>query len=200
MRFFGYLLILLSTSLLYFSCKKENSYPSKYPYYFVGTIKGKEVRYEANDSTSYYKSYTASHPFTVPPDIAQYEGTTLWSLADVYRNQITVRIIKEFDHIPSLAERKAMWRAGNFNYGVGEMGSTGSSIVDGISVWYLDENMILWNSEAGPQNGSKFTVTEMWSSSTGTVFRAKFSCNLYDGNGNSIKVENGAISGKLFTP
>ena len=198
MRIRQYLSVLLASSFFLTSCKKENSEPSKYPFYFVGKINGRQIRYEANDSTTAYKCQNSSNSFGIPPNVEQYEGTFFWNPGDAYRNQIIVQILKRFSHTPDLTERKGIWKAGNVKYGVGSLGGVTANVIEGVTIRYLDENLIVWTSEAGSQNGSTFTVTELWSSNEGTVFRAIFSCTLFDSNGNPMKLENCEMRGRLF--
>ena len=50
-----YLLLLVFSSILFSSCKKEDTKNSSdYPYYFTATINGAAVKYEADDLNSLY--------------------------------------------------------------------------------------------------------------------------------------------------
>lgn len=94
-----------------------------------------------------------------------------------------------------------MIQLGSYGYGVSHVSS---STINGASIDYIDANGNYWLSETGSQVGSTFTITELVNSTTGfsgKVFKANFSCKLYDINGiNSIQVSNATIRGKILSP
>ena len=180
----------------------NNGGSSTYPYYFTATINGSSVKYEANDLNSVYgcgiSQPSSSIGFT---DYDIYEGTVIVNPSDFSRSNVNVHILKYFDHEPSAAERVAMIKMGSYGYGVS---NTSSSTINGASIDYIDANGNNWFSETGSQTGSSFTITELINNNNGTsgkIFKATFSCKLYDINGaNSIQVTNATIRGKILSP
>ena len=175
---------------------------STFPHYFIGTVGSTAVKYEADDLNSTY-SCGISQPenslgFT---DFDIYEGTVFLNLSDISKNTIRVHLLKYFDHEPTAAERTAMIKTGAYPFGVGNVNST---TVNGAAIDFIDANGNNWFSETGSQTGSTFTITELVTNTTGTsgkIFKATFSCKLYDINGtNSIQVTNATIRGKILSP
>lgn len=175
---------------------------STYPYYFIGTVGGSPIKYEADDLSSTYGCGTSqpenSLGFT---DYDIYEGTVLMNPIDPSKSTIRVHILKYFDHEPTGAERVAMIKTGTYPFGVGNVNNT---TVNGATIDYIDANGNNWFSETGSQSGSTFTITELiTNTSVGSakIFKATFSCRLYDVNGsNSIVVSNATIRGKILSP
>jgi hypothetical protein len=83
---------------------------------------------------------------------------------------------------------------------VGEM-----SGIDGVYVWYQDENLTIWQSDygSGDQTGSTFNIVETIvlpgasssSRQNHLISAAEFSCKVYDGNGNSKTITNCILRG-----
>lgn len=175
---------------------------STYPYYFIGTIAGSTVKYEADDLSSIYGCGTSqpenSLGFT---DFDIYEGTVFLNPLDMTKNTIRVHILKYFDHEPTTAERVAMIKLGSYGFGVGNVDNT---TVNGAAIDYIDANGNNWFSELGSQTGNTFNITELITNTDGTsgkIFKATFSCKLYDINGtNSIQVTNATVRGKILSP
>jgi hypothetical protein len=90
---------------------------------------------------------------------------------------------------------------GSYAYGVSHVSS---STVNGASIHYVDANGDDWFSENGPQTGSTFSITELIDNTDGTsgkIFKATFSCKLYDLNGTaSVQVTDATIRGKILSP
>ena len=203
------LLSILSIPILLFfiSCQKEDDGTgggggSSFPYYFIGTINGATVKYEADDLSSVYGCGTSqpenSLGFT---DFDIYEGTVLMNPVDPSKNVIRVHILKYFNHDPSNAERTAMIAIGAYPFGFGDVSS---STVNGATIDYTDANGNSWFSETGSQAGSTFNITELVANTNGTsgkIFKATFSCKLYNAGGtSSITVTNATIRGKILSP
>jgi len=175
---------------------------STYPFYFIASVNGANVKYEADDLNSRY-SCGISQPSNSldPSDYDIYEGTVIADPMDMTKNTISVHILKHFDHEPSLAERSAMIRKGIYIYGKGDVSS---NTVSGASIHYVDASGNDWFSETGSQAGSSFNITELVDNTTGLsgkIFKAAFSCKLYDINGaNPIQVNNATIRGKILSP
>lgn len=195
------LLILVTVACLAVSCKKDkSSNEEEFPYYFSATINGASVKYEANDLNSRYECGTSSPYSALGDDHDIYEGTVILDGNDDTKNNIYLHILKFFDHYPDFSERLAMIKTGNYPYGISKVDPT---TVDGVSIDYTDANGKEWFSELGSQSGSNFSITELVENPDGTslkIFKATFSCKLYDGSGGSIQVSNAVVRGKVFNP
>ncbi len=196
-----FLAIVLFALLL--SCSKNNDSlnEDKYPYYFTATINGSAVKYEANDIDSEDGcGISAPSSSTIPSDYDIYQGTFFIHGFELTKNVIYVHILKYFTHDPSGSEILGMLHLGVYPYGVSDVSS---STINGASIDYTDANGKGWSSEAGPQTGSSFTVNEIVDNpngSSGKIFKASFSCKLYDASGASIEVKNAVFRGQIFNP
>lgn len=203
MKTIHYLALLIFSSIFFSSCKKESSQNlSNSPYYFVGTINGTAVKYEADDLNSLYGCGTSQPEHSIGYDNYDiYEGTVLQNMTNPYENSIYVHILKHFTHDPSNAERAGMVTIGSYNYGVA---NADNSTVNGASIEYYDANGEDWHSDPGAQTGSSFKITELVDNNDGTsgkIFKASFSCKLYNSDGTkSIQVTNAVVRGKILTP
>jgi hypothetical protein len=184
------------------SCKKDKSSKEdeKFPFYFSATVNGAAVKYECDDLSSAFQSGVSSPSAGMGDDVDIYEGTMILDPADWTKNAIYVHILKFFNHDPSFEERWQMFRLGDYSYGVSDVSP---STVNGASINYIDANGKEWMSELGSQTGSTFTITELADNPNSTslkVFKASFSCKLYDENGASIEIRNAVIRGKILLP
>jgi hypothetical protein len=195
-------ILILFALISILSCKKDKSSDEdqQFPYYFTATINGGAIKYEANDLNSQYGCGTSA-PYSANGDEYDiYEGTFMEDGNDPSKNNIYVHVLKYFDHEPDLSERLAMVDVGNYPYGVSDVSS---ATINGVSIGYTDATGKEWFSEFGPQTGSTFSITELVDNPDDTslmIFKATFSCKLYDGSGGSIQVSNAVIRGKLFNP
>ena len=77
---------------------------------------------------------------------------------------------------------------------------------NGVTVYYIDQNGKSWFSGDGPQQGSFFesiSLTDLSGvndSYLNKIWKARFSCKLYDGVGNWINVEDGEIYNRIMVP
>ena len=99
---------------------------------------------------------------------------------------------------PSGTEVEAMFSVKSYTYGVRDDMATP---VNGAVVEYLDASGTLWSSDRGSagQSGSTFEITEHTANSDGyshKISKAKFSCTLYDDNGNTLSLTNGVSKGR----
>jgi hypothetical protein len=213
------LALIVTTIVLLSSCQKEIDWvvdrpsgttavagnsttpTSTFPYYFIGTVNGSSLKYEADDLTSPFGcgiSEPGSSSGTTDYDV--YEGTVIAKMSDLEaKNAVLVHILKYFNHEPSMAEKLAMFKVGSYPYGVS---ATSSATKNGASITFLDANGNNWFSETGSQTGSTFNITEYTDNPGvlgGKLFKATFSCKLYNEAGSSsIQVTNAVIKGKLF--
>lgn len=91
-----------------------------------------------------------------------------------------------------------------------QIGVRNSSIADllnpaknGVIIYYIDENNKAWAANNGGQQGSWFQSLSVEDEkcdgvSTDKVWKARFSCKMYDASGNFITVEDGEIYGPLI--
>lgn len=184
------------------ACKKDktSNNEDKFPFYFSATINGTAIKYEANDLNSQYECGISSPYSATGEEHDMYEGTLIQDANDPSKNNIYVHILKYFDHYPEYPERVAMLTTGNYGFGISDVST---STVNGAAIRYTDANGKEWDSELGTQAGSSFSVTELVDNPDDTsdkIFKATFSCKLYDGNGGSIQVTNAVIRGKAFFP
>jgi hypothetical protein len=175
---------------------------SNFPYYFIGTVAGAAVKYEANDLNSRYGCGTSQPENSLgTTDYDVYEGTVLMDMLDPTKSTISVHILKHFDHEPSAAERSAMIRVGTYIYGHGDVSPMTTS---GATIDYIDANGNNWFSETGSQTASIFNITELVDNTNGTsakIFKATFSCRLYSLDGSkNIQVTNATVRGKILSP
>ena len=193
--------VLVSYSLLLLIACNKSSAGSNAPYYLNATINGKSVSFEAGSTNSQYECGISFPSNSLGPDVDQYVGTTIQTPGDPTTNAVRVYQLKRFNHVPSNDEMAAMWSMGAYNYGQSNISNSGTPTVNGASVTYYDENGDEWNTERGAQTGSTFTVTELVDNpdhSSAKIFTAKLTCNLYNDLGQSIKLQNGILRGKLF--
>ncbi|HEX6845499.1 MAG TPA: hypothetical protein VF144_00910 [Chitinophagaceae bacterium] len=206
---------LIFLTILFFailsSCQKEASgeidnnggNTSTYPYYFIATINGKLIKFEADDLSSRYGCGTSQPSSSIgSSDYDIYEGTVLLDPLEPTKNSVWVHVLKYFTHDPNQAERNGMIKLGDYTYGYSDVSS---ATIDGASIDYIDENGITWFSETGTQpSTSNFKIVELVDNTDGTsgkIFKATFNCKLYRSDGSSsIQVTNGIVRGKILTP
>lgn len=194
-------LLALTLSLLIISCNKDNDDDDNgFPFYFTATIDGNAVKYEADDISSQYECGISMPENSLGMNYDIYQGTVIQDGLDPSSNAIYVHILKYFNDYPTNAEKLAMYQLGSYPYGKGEVST---STVNGASITYYDNSGKTWSSELGTQSGSTFSISEISDNEFGTsgkIFKASFSCKLYDGMGGSITVSNATIRGKVFLP
>ncbi|MGZ8541417.1 MAG: hypothetical protein ACXWV6_12250, partial [Chitinophagaceae bacterium] len=172
----------------------------QFPFYFSATINGASIKYEANDLNSQYECGISSPYSATGDEYDIYEGTFIQDGNDPLKNNIYVHILKYFNHYPSPTERLAMINLRNYPFGLSDVST---ATINGASIIYADATGKEWSSEPGSQTGSTFSITELVDNPDNTsdkIFKATFSCKLYDGNGGSIGVNNAVIRGKAFIP
>ncbi len=184
------------------ACKKDQSSvnENKFPFYFSATINGAAIKYEANDLNSQYECGISSPYSASGNEHDIYEGTFIQDGNDPSKNNVYVHILKYFTHYPLPQERSGMLTIGNHAFG---KSNVSTSTINGASIDYTDANGKEWSSEKGSQTGSSFSITELVDNPDDTsdkIFKATFTCKLYDDNGGSIQVTNAVIRGKVFFP
>src|ERR1051325_6393835 len=99
-----YFLFLFFSAILFSSCKKEKSISttSPYPYYFIGTLNGASIKFEADDVNSAYGNGISQPESSLGlDDYDIYEGTVFEHMTDASKPSIYIHILKHFDHDPS---------------------------------------------------------------------------------------------------
>ena len=97
MRMSVYILFALIISV-FSSCNKETP-PSSFAYYFVASINNAPVKFEADVRTfGPFECFPVSYDEGFTPNFTHYEGTTFKESVVVPSEQITIAIVKKFDH------------------------------------------------------------------------------------------------------
>lgn len=219
--FLGFLVIILFTT----SCKKETSSTitsntevtveknSKITFYFRGTISGiyKDwtVADYKNGNNLSYRFNSASAVDTLGGDCVNTFCKYMIEDVVIFQNNgagATKNYIAAGFNISSkTGDRNDI--INQFSVGQKNFGKPRFSILDpvkdGVYVYYIDENGKVWCSHfgSGNQNTSIFKSEQLLQQpfseiSCRNIWRATFSCTLYDRNGNSIKLDNC----EFFTP
>jgi hypothetical protein len=219
------LLIILAAIILALSCKKETTYPmttdskvniednSKITFYFRGTINGiykdwTVVDYK-NGNDLAYRFNSASGVDTLGSDCVNTFCKYMIEDVVIFQNNSTGvprnYIAAGFNISSKTGDRNDI--INQFSVGQKLFGKPRFNILDpvkdGVYVYYIDENGKEWCSHlgSGNQTNSIFKSEQLLpqpfpSISCKYIWRATFSCTLYDRNGNSIKLENC----EFFTP
>lgn len=186
---------------LAFSCKKEDDYqgtsePSNPDYYkFVCQVNG--VEYNFTDGSATYARYSSTVGST---SNAQTNVKKLNTGAGVKKSGGAYGYIS-FDN----NEFVLTTYNSNKNDAVASATTSGShsyyqsgSTAKGVSVRFVDENNVVWDSKNGPQNGgSSFTVTGNYLGTEGNSRDVKgtFSCKVYNSAGSSKQITDGIFYG-----
>lgn len=189
------LLILVGACNKYSSSKST----SKADFYFSGDVAGQPIKFEVTDNSSLHASTSFEQKNSTHLHRDYYEGTVVGETNDGLKNNIYVTLLKSFNNNPRPQDILNMLHTGDFGYGVGE---ESNATINGAVIIYFDENGKQWSSELGPQIESKFSISEVSNypgSSIKKIFKAGFSCKLYDEDGkNSIAISNASIRGLAF--
>jgi hypothetical protein len=137
----------------------------------------------------------------------------LVAFTQIFSNDSTVRpqINIGFNMASQRSDRDEFlsWFSPGFkNYGKSRSSTAADKVnpaKNGVIVYYIDQNGKSWVSNDGLQQGSFFesvSVTDFsgYSNYTYKIWKARFSCKLYDNAGNSINVENGEIYNQIMVP
>ncbi|MFB9052119.1 hypothetical protein ACFFVB_03415 [Formosa undariae] len=210
-RLFGITLIILFA----LSCEEETTFiePSESIFYFRGTINGVykdwTVTDHKNGDNLDYRFNSASGVDSLGSDCENTFCKYMFEDVDIFENNgagTTKNYIAAGFYISSkTGDRNEI--INQFSVGQKDFGKPRSSITDpvkdGVYVYYIDENGKVWCSHYGSgfQTNSSFKSEEFLKQpyteiSCENIWRATFSCILYDGNGSSIKLDNC----ELYTP
>lgn len=202
-KLYTYCAAILTVSLI-FSCKKDSSSKGSEEtgIYFKGEVNGHHVEFDATANPSIYECGAAAGGVSDPPTYVYLEGTLLGQRNPNTRNSVHVLLRQIFDHPAPQVERLSMVHIGNFEYAPVVDGQL-TPTTAGAIVGYFDENGRMWYSGSGPQTGSTFSISEV-SEIPGSynpnrrIFKANFSCTLYDSTGESIHISDCTLRGFVF--
>jgi len=193
---------ILALCLLFsaFACSKNDSSDEDNlgitsDFYFSAKIDGEQVLFQHevdgcyNGVSHYATSIDAGYHYG--------EGMLFMQLTVPVRS-MGVMLVKEFSDVADCQDLDNLFQTGNYDLGVSAY-ETLTDLKDGVVIFYTDEDGVYWSSDLGGTaalNGS-FELTSYTDYSTtqsSKVMKAKFSCTLYDGNGNSKTLTEGKIS------
>ncbi|MBN2635592.1 MAG: hypothetical protein JXR61_04925 [Prolixibacteraceae bacterium] len=197
------LLLMLSIVIILFSCSKEKTQTENIiefnitsDYYFVAVIDGEKIQFEYNIDD--YGNGAVSGGGTTPKGYQYYDDSIfLKGISPV--NSAGITILQTFSNYPDCEQITQIYHLGDYSYGKESL-STEENGEDGALVYYVDGNGVQWSSGILPANqiGSAFEIIEYENFSTfysSKVITAKFSCTLYNTNGESKKLTNGELRG-----
>lgn len=90
---------------------------------------------------------------------------------------------------PPLPEFYNYFKTGKLKYSLLAM--------DGVEIKYRDPSGILWSTNNGVQNESSFELTELTNNNESVIFKAHFSCKLYNSEHESKALEKGEFIGSF---
>lgn len=197
--------VLILGCVLFFSCKK--SVNANEEFYFRATINGQAINMTAdlsghspyvNGTGSYEHSSIAMNPADSKYDY--FKGTIFEKNPSALENA-GVYVLRRYNgYPPTDAEERLILHTGMFGYGKSNIGGT---TIQGAVIEYTDASGVFWTSEAGPQTGSTFEITEITDNATGAsekIFKANFSCKLYKETNPSVSITlvNGTVRGMAY--
>ena len=159
-------------------------------YYFTGTVNGNNTLYEVGLNNFYTADvYGGNYNGNTGEEFKKL-GTSITNIT----NGVSFDVVMMFNFpaVPTATQKYGMFATGTYSYG------NESSMINGTQIQWFD-GTTQWMSDLGTglQTGSTFSITERgaYNSST-SIFTVKgtLSCNLYDGSGNMITVQNASFS------
>jgi hypothetical protein len=195
------LLLFACTFLVFSGCEKDE--PTKSTptptaaFYATGKFDGKDVlRQDGIDN------YGSGAGAAGGNSSGAYEAEQSVIISNMALQKATgFSIIKDLVQEPTqCSEIQIMFHTGSYPYARYVSGSSGA-LTDGAIVMHIDDNGTEWGSNYGSadQTGSTFEIVEQianndgWSSG---ISKARFSCKLYDKQGNMKMFTTGEIRGR----
>jgi len=203
---------LLVISLL--SCKKDRNAIISDDFYFKGKINGEminwTVNYKNSDDLPYRAGASRGYSDLSDSCVNGY-CYYLVGYTEIYKNnaetmpQINVGY-SNAAHTGEKAELESWFSPGIKNFGTYR---TSQQLLDssknGINIYYIDQNHKSWSSLIGDQIGSTFESISLTVEKRPEgiqqyekIWKARFSCKLYDDKGNFIKIDDGEICGPVI--
>lgn len=199
------LIIILSSTLLFYNCSKENSEANRVSnyknYYFTANIDEEIIIIKHGENDIYNSMSGAGWPIS-SSEYYYSENSILTNDNDTSTIGIKyfkIEFVKEYSNSTgptNCAEYMSVFQIGNYPFGETHNGKT-----EGIVINYLDSNYKTWRSDYSPgsQSGSNFDLIEYKNSTNSNkkIIKANFNCTLYDDNGNSINLKNGTFRSEV---
>ena len=179
--------------------KKSDSYTQlitvkKESYRFTGTIGSSSLSYIVDGSGMYENSFNNGSSINTPPSLSTKTfGSTIGDFLGSGYPALSIEI-GQLSYSGGMIAPSSSFisyiTARSYSYSVGP--------VAGVAVTFTDASGTIWRSDKGTanQSGSSFSISEATpgtnlSGDEQIVFKANFSCKLYDDNGNSVQLSNG---------
>ena len=179
--------------------KKSDTYTQsitvkKESYRFTGTVGSSSLSYIVDGSGMYENSFSNGSSINTPPSLSTKTfGSTIGYVLGSGYPALTIEI-GQLSYSGGMIAPSSSFRnyitASSYSFSVGP--------VAGVAVTFIDVSGTIWRSDKGSanQSGSSFIISEATpgtnlSGDEQIVFKANFSCKLYDDNGNSVQLSNG---------
>lgn len=195
------LLLIASVFFAFSACEKDE--PEKTTltptaaFYFTGKFDGKDILLQ--DGIDNYGSGAGASGGNSSGTFEAEQSVVIANMATQKVSGFT--IVKGLPKEPTECnELEPMFHTGTYPYSKYKSGSTGS-LTDGAVVMHVDENGTVWSSNYGAadQTGSTFEIVEHITNNDGwskRISKARFSCKLYDKQGNMKAFTNGEVRGR----
>ncbi|KAA9339957.1 hypothetical protein [Adhaeribacter soli] len=194
--------LLLSFSLILFGCQTEEEPAITYPasrseFYFSGLIDSKKILIE--DGIHGFRSDATSQGTLGNGYYVEEQSLSLTNSGS--SKSAGFVLVKTFGSKPTGCNfTEGMFRLGSYTFGHSP-DSTNDIPLDGVVIYFTDNNGKYWSSDLGTgnQSGSMFRIVEHYPNSDGSsqmISKAQFSCNLYDGLGNVKTLMDGEAKGR----
>ena len=198
-------LLLISVTVMFFSCKKEepNDPDPTEPFHIQFEVNGTTIRYE--DEVDNYGNGPGRRTLNEADNTCRSEYTLFsrnQSDPDYIKSSIVIELVKKFSQTPSYNDIFNIWGTGTYEYGMWSEDSIAGS-TEGVVFTYTDETGKVWSSGLlfGEQNGAEFQITEHRAVSDelfNAISKGSFSCEFHDGSGNSLTITNGEFKARTI--
>lgn len=203
------IIMIISITLIATGCSKDKESPSPVvvppptptggggggtspstAYYFTGTINGNNTLYEVGVNNVYTADVSGGVFNGNTGEEFKQLGTSIVNITNGV--SFDVVMMYNFPAVPTAAQKYGMFAPGTYAYG------NESGMVNGAQIqWY--DGTTQWMSDLGTglQSESSFSITERGAYNGPTSYftvKGTLSCNLYDGLGNMITVQNASFS------
>ena len=207
-------------SILLFSCKKEKNSNS---FHFKGKVNGQDINWLApilepgsnlqpQFQTGALTQAGVGGPLNGPCytgdlDYQLHEGSEIYEShsgnSSDFSNSIAVYFARsEKRPFAPKSEMQSWFTNGTKSFGLLRRNCS-DPVVDGIVISYTDVNNKSWNSSWGDQSSNAFEQVSLIDGTTNALWYTKkwtvrFSCKLYDENGNFIELKDCKLYGPVF--
>ena len=192
---FGVFLILFSVS-----CKKDKQEDSLSDvYYFTADFDGDPIEFTEGREGYFSGSGAKGSDLPGTAECQINQTASMFNLESVSASYMVLNVLETRScEVPANCDEfKEYFTVGSRNFGK-EYLNDSTDFSDGVVLNYIDGSGVQWRTDIGSrdQTGSSFEFTEFLNNDDGTapnISRSNFTCTLYDGFGNSIKVTNGEL-------